>query len=325
MGPGLKTSLMLPTHTGAAGFEFPESDVIAQLAIAAERASFDAVHVTDHPVPPTTWVESGGHHALDPMVTLTHVASASTTLRLHTHLIVDGYRNPFILAKAAATIDLISRGRLILGIGAGYLEPEFAALGAVFEHRNRNSDEVVEALRAAWTGEPVDLDGQHFKAAGNAMLPRPFQRPGPPIWIGGNRRLAQLRAVRYGDGWAPLPAGDRRASLTRTAKMSDAADLARGIEGLRELAAEHGRTLPLEIVFVPLGSRTFKNCANTGMIIAGAEEMAAVGVTYLAAELPAESPARHLRLIEIYSENVLPRIAEIGARAPAPERHEEEP
>jgi alkanesulfonate monooxygenase SsuD/methylene tetrahydromethanopterin reductase-like flavin-dependent oxidoreductase (luciferase family) len=84
----------------------------AELARPAEAAGFDAVHVTDHPFPPADWVADGGHHSLDPFVTLAHVASVTESLRLHTHLVVGAYRNPFLLAKAAATLDVLSTGGL---------------------------------------------------------------------------------------------------------------------------------------------------------------------------------------------------------------------
>jgi probable F420-dependent oxidoreductase len=307
----MKMSLMLPTHAVDSVPEFIDPAVIATLARRAEAAGFDAVHVTDHPFPPAEWVASGGHHALDPFVTLAVVAAATESLRLHTHLVVGGYRNPFLLAKAASTLDVLSRGRLILGLGAGYLEGEFDALGANFGKRNADNDEVVAALLAAWSGEPVHQKGMGWEADGNAMLPRPLQWPRPPIWIGGNSSRAQRRAVELGDGWAPFPAGDRGAGLTRTARMSDAADIAAAVASIAELAAERGRVEPLEIVFAPLGSRTFKNCADAAMVIEGAGAMKAAGVTYFTIEFPARSRHEYEALIELYGEKVLPAVADL--------------
>jgi probable F420-dependent oxidoreductase len=307
----MKMSLMLPTHAVDSVPELATPRAVAELARSAEAAGFDAVHVTDHPFPPAEWVAQGGHHSLDPFVTLTHVAAATETLRVHTHLVVGGYRNPFLLAKAAATLDVLSEGRLILGIGAGYLEAEFEALGANFKQRNADVDAVILALMAAWSGEPVEQEGLGWKAAGNAMLPRPLQRPHPPIWVGGNGPRAQRRAVELGDGWAPFPTGDRGAGLTRSVRMSDAADVAAAIAAISEQATNRGRVDPLEIAFAPLGSQTFKNCGNAAMVIEGAAEMAVAGVTYFTIEFPARSRREYEQLIELYGEKVLPEIARL--------------
>src|SRR5256884_3273244 len=148
-----------------------------EIAAASEAAGFDAVFVTEHPFPGDAWLAHGGHHALDPLVALSFAAAATTRLRLQTNLYIAAYRNPFLSAKAVATLDVLSGGRVILGVGAGYLEPEFAALGVDFEERHELTDEALHAMEAARAGESVALDGRHFTATGNTMLPRPVQSP----------------------------------------------------------------------------------------------------------------------------------------------------
>jgi probable F420-dependent oxidoreductase len=163
------------------------------------------------------------------------------------------YRNPFLVAKAAATLDVLSGGRLLLGVAAGYLEGEFAALGADFAARNETCDEGLRALRAAWTGEPVALEGRGFAARGNVQRPPPRQRPGPPLWIGGNAPRAIRRAVEHGDGWLPFPAPARLAGHVRTAALETLAGLRAGIARAREHAAAIGREAPFDVAFVPFG------------------------------------------------------------------------
>ncbi len=136
----MRLSVGLPTHRVDRADEFVTADAVAQLAAAAEAAGFDAVFVTDHPFPTDGWLAHGGHHALDPLVALAFAAAATRTLRLHTNLFVLAYRNPFVSAKAIATLDVLSGGRVILGVGAGYLEGEFDALGAPFDERNDATD-----------------------------------------------------------------------------------------------------------------------------------------------------------------------------------------
>jgi probable F420-dependent oxidoreductase len=223
------------------------------MARSAERAGFGSLYVTDHPIPGEAWLRSGGHHTLDPFVTLSFAAAATSRIRLQTHVLVLPYRNPFLVAKAAATLDALSGGRLTLGVSAGYLESEFAALGVPFAERNQRADEAIPALRAAWSGERVALEGLGFRAEGNRALPMPLQKPGPPIWVGGNSRRAIRRAVELGDGWLPFPAPKRLASHVRTAALTNLAELRAGIDYAREHAAKIGRRAPLDVCFVPFG------------------------------------------------------------------------
>src|SRR5206468_1337105 len=106
---------------------------VSELAIAAERAGFHGFACTEHPAPTARWLRAGGHQTLDPFVALGHVAAVTTELRLLTHLAVLPYRNPLVLGKAAATVDRLSNGRFILGVGVGYLKAEFHAVGTDFE------------------------------------------------------------------------------------------------------------------------------------------------------------------------------------------------
>lgn len=286
----MRFSVQLPTDQVAQGAEFVGPAAIADVARAAEAAGFDAVSVTDHPFPPARWVAAGGHHALDPFVALSFAAAATTRLRLLTQVIVLPYRNPFLVAKAASTLDVLSGGRLILGVAAGYLEPEFTALGADFANRNDVTDAAIDAIRAAWTGAPVDLAGRGFAANGNAQLPRPAQASGPPIWVGGNSRRAIRRAVERAEGWHPFPAPAQLASHARTAAMESLDDLRAGIAFAREHAAKVGRTQPLDVCLVPFGFGMGDRGVNDPeRLRADVARYAEAGVTWLAFTLPAPS------------------------------------
>ena len=195
----------LPTQRVDRLEEFVTGAAVAEMSRAAESAGFDAVFVTEHPFPEKSWMDTGGHHALDPFVALSFAAAATTRIRLQTHLCVLPYRNPFLTAKSVASLDVLSGGRVILGAGTGYLEAEFAALGVDFAERNELTDEAIVAMKAAWSGEPLSLSSRHFDANDNFALPRPVQQPHPPIWIGGNSKRAIRRAVELADGWAPMP------------------------------------------------------------------------------------------------------------------------
>jgi alkanesulfonate monooxygenase SsuD/methylene tetrahydromethanopterin reductase-like flavin-dependent oxidoreductase (luciferase family) len=150
-----------------------------------------------------------------------------------------------LAAQQVATLDRLSGGRMILGIGAGYLEGEFLALGADFATRNERTDESIRLMREAWTGESI---------GGNTMAPTPAQKGGPPIWIGGNSRRAIRRAVELADGWSPFPSGPPKAAMrTRTTSLMTADDLRAAVAYAREHAEAVGRAAPLDVIFMPVG------------------------------------------------------------------------
>ena len=246
----MKISLGLETARSDSPEEFVNAEAIAEMAKAAEDAGFDAVFVTDHPFPDDAWLDSGGHHALDPFVALAFAAAATTTIGLHTNLYVASYRNPFLSAKAVATLDALSNGRVILGIGAGYLEAEFAALGVDFAERNDLTDEAIVMMKRAWTESGVQAKGAHFDAsAGHTMLPRPVQPGGPPIWIGGNSKRAIRRAVELADGWMPMPNPAKFAARRHSPALESLDDLRAGIAYGREHADKVGREKPIGVMY----------------------------------------------------------------------------
>jgi probable F420-dependent oxidoreductase len=296
----MKLSLGLETSRTDAPDEFTTAEAIAEMARCAEDNGFDAVFVTDHPFPDDEWLAGGGHHALDPFVALAFAAAATTTLRLHTNLYVASYRNPFLSAKAVATLDHLSGGRVVLGIGAGYLEPEFAALGVEFDERNDLTDEAIVMMKKAWTSDGITEQGAHFDAsAGHTMLPRPVQPGGPPIWIGGNSKRAIRRAVELADGWMPMPNPARYAERRHSPAMESLEDLKQGIAYAREHAEKVGRTTPVGVMYA-LG-------------LDSAESLAEAGVTDLYT-LVWRPPTRAawLKEVERLGKDVVPQVTALG-------------
>src|SRR5689334_20461350 len=145
--------------------EFFTASALMRMAQVAEGAGFGAVNVTDHPFPPAKWVAAGGHHDLDPITALAFAAAATKSILLHTNIYVAAYRNPFLSAKMVATLDTLSGGRVIFGVGAGYLTPEFAALGVPFERRGARLDRALDAIVQAWSGQPVTAANDEWEAA----------------------------------------------------------------------------------------------------------------------------------------------------------------
>jgi probable F420-dependent oxidoreductase len=305
----MRCSVLLHTQRVDLGSEFVSADAVASVARAAERAGFDSVSVTDHPFPQDEWMRSGGHHALDPFVALSFAAAATSRIRLLTFIYVLTYRNPFLSAKSAASLDVLSGGRLIFGVAAGYLEPEFDALGVAFAERDDLADEAIRAMKAAWSDEAVHFEGRHFVARGHTALPRPAQKPHPPIWIGGNSRRAIRRAVELADGWMPIFNPAQHASRRRTPAIESAADIRERLVYAAEVGERAGRRAPLEVALTARGLGTFGTPKfDRDGFVADVVELHAAGVTYLNVNLAAATRAEHADRIARFGQEVLPRL-----------------
>jgi probable F420-dependent oxidoreductase len=175
---------------------------LVELSRTCEEVGFDSVWVTDHIILPTELREPYGH-LLEPLITLASIASATERLRLGTSCIVLPQRNPILLAKQAAALDVFSKGRVILGIGAGWAEPEFRFLNADFARRGKVMDESIRLMKSLWKDEAVNFNGDFFHVKGALFFPKPVKRD-IPVWIGGNGRSAVRRTIRLGDGWHPV-------------------------------------------------------------------------------------------------------------------------
>jgi probable F420-dependent oxidoreductase len=244
----MKVNVSLPFDRIQYKEEFLSAAGIVAVAQVVERAGFNAAYDTDHPVPTGRWLDAGGHYAQDPFVILSFVAAATRRLRLQTGILVLPYRNPFITARAVNTLDVLSGGRVELGVGAGYLKGEYKALGVDFERRNEMMDEYLKALKGAWGADEFRFEGAGYSAVGNRILPRPLQQPHPPLLIGGNSKRAIRRAVELGDGWNPFFSPSSVSATTRTAVMADDMDLGRGIAYMREHCEKIGRRQPPEVI-----------------------------------------------------------------------------
>jgi probable F420-dependent oxidoreductase len=304
----MKMSLQLPTDHVRALDEFITAAAVGEMALAVEAAGADAVNCTDHPFPNDEWMATGGHHALDLFVTLSFAAAHTTRLRLHTNLSVIPYRSPGVLAKSVATLDQLSGGRTIVGVGAGYQEPEFEALGADFANRNQLTDDGIRTVTAIWSGESVN---------GNTALPRPAQRPRPPIWVGGNSKMAMRRAVELGDGWCPVPNPRALVARRRTSSLETVDDFRVKVAELRAHAASVGRTGPFELPFMPFsGLPRDHSAAATDEFVRQAEELAQAGATYLVVSPQAETRAQFLAEVAHLGATLVPRIDGIEVTSP---------
>ena len=219
----------------------------ARIAQQGEAMGYDYLTLTDHVVLPDVSVpgypysESGEFMSNTPterheLLTATAFIAAKTSrIRLVLAVLVVPHRPAVLAAKMLSTIDVLSEGRLVIGIGAGWLKAEFdAVVTTPFAERGAVTDEYLEAFRALWTQEHAQFDGRYTKFADLIFLPRPVQQPHPPIWVGGESGPSLRRAARFGDAWYPI--GSNKRHLLDTLPR-----LAAGIARLRKLVAEAGR------------------------------------------------------------------------------------
>ncbi len=280
---------------------------IIAVASAGESAGFHGFGFTDHPAPSQRWLESGGHDALDPFVAMGFAAARTTTLRLIPNIVVLPYRNPFIVAKAGATLDLLSGGRFTLAAGAGYLKGEYAALGVDHAERNDLFDEALDVLKAIWTSDNVSFSGRHFSARGVTAHPRPVTEPHPPIWIGGNSSQARQRVADRGQGWCPFLAPPDLAQTARTVALDSPERLALAIDDLRRRLDAVGRDpASIDIAFAnPAGGNPAADSFDADAHLAGLDRLAALGVTWTQVGLPGDSVGHVRETLQRYGELVI--------------------
>ena len=307
----MKFAFTYPMHSHPYNPEFVTGAGVAAVAAAAEAAGFDGFGFTDHPAPTQKWLDAGGHDALDPFVAMGFAAAHTTTLRLIPNVVVLPYRNPFVVAKAGATLDLLSGGRFTLAVGVGYLKREFAALGVNFDERGALVEEALGVIRAVGTGDDISVEGRHFTAAGITAHPRPTAPP--PIWSGGNTAAARRRVATHGDGWCPFPAAGVLAQTARTDPMDSLETLRAGIDDLRRRLDEAGRDpATVDVTFsnavggVP-GTDDFDAAAYLG----GVQQLADLGVTWIQVQVPGESLARATDVIAQFGEQVIAKLAKL--------------
>jgi probable F420-dependent oxidoreductase len=272
---------------------------IAQCAEILDGAGIDACFVTDHPAPSRSWLDTGGHVTVDPFVALATAAAVTRTLRVHTHCLIPAYRDPLLTAKAVATLDAISDGRVILGVAVGYLEAEFAALGVPFAERFARFDAALVGMKRAWAGADETT----------VVLPPPVQRPHPPIWVGGNTAAAMRRAIEHGDGWAPFPASTRTANAVDTNSIDNVDTLARAIARFRTLAADAGRDPDsFDICFAPFSHPGHKDVVDPDVFVAEARALAEAGVTWLTFHFPKPTLGEFRAAVETYATEAFPKV-----------------
>ncbi|HEU5192624.1 MAG TPA: LLM class F420-dependent oxidoreductase [Methylomirabilota bacterium] len=270
----MKLSVEFPSVSYREG---PEA--VQRMARALERIGFDHIDIFDHVVmghpiegrPPGPY--NAGMPILEALMTLAHLAAVTTRVTLGTEVLVLPQREPVLVAKQVSTLDTLSGGRVRLGVGVGWQEAEYEALGESFRTRGARMDEAITLMRAYWGEARVDFAGVHYRAVAMAMEPKPPQGRQIPVWIGGYSDAAFRRVGRLGDGWL-------------ASRITDAADARRSIESIRRHAEAAGRdpaSIGLQSMVAPPprdaeGKRFY---AEADRVVARVAELKAMGFQWV--------------------------------------------
>ena len=241
------------TMPGRGPLAKPES--LAAIAKHGEELGYDMLTVSDHIVVPreisSTYPYSQGGEfpgsafgeTLETLTFLSFLVGQTSRVRLGTSVMIVPHRSPVVTAKALATLDVLSQGRVVVGVGAGWMREEFEVLELPpFEERGAVTDEYILAFKELWTSDNPHFEGKYCRFSNLTFLPKPVQKPHPPIWVGGESRRALRRAAELGDGWFPIGANP-------AFPMGRPEQLRQGIERLASMARQAGRQ-PSEIEIV---------------------------------------------------------------------------
>lgn len=276
---------------------------LLQVAKTADRLGFFYVGVCDHVAIPRSLADAMGTVWYDTMATLGFIAAATEHTRLLTHVSVLPYRHPLMTANAIATVDKLSGGRAILGVGAGHVEAEFEAFGVPFAERGKILDECIDVVDLALREQFTSWHGKYFNYDDLAVDPRPVQTPRPPIWVGGWKGPALRRVAERGDGWLPQGGGrdNMRAAIAEITTMREAAG---------------GEPLELGTLTEPLylgdpdfdtGKRTMTGSADA--IAESLREYVDMGCSHLQVRFRNRSLSELLDQMEAFGAGVLPHLA----------------
>jgi probable F420-dependent oxidoreductase len=297
-----------------------ERTTIEAVARMADDLGFDSIWCNDHVVIPgpsdgggaepayaAAYGQQRRQNVYEPLITLAYLAAVTRRVRLGTSVYLLALRNPVLAAKQAISLDRLSDGRLVLGVGVGWLEGEFAALGVPYRERGSRTDEAIGVFKALCGQDSAEFQGRHHSFAGVEFLPKPVQQPHPPLWIGGRSDAAIRRAARVGDAWHPShltvdelrqQIAELRAECERAGRSPDQVLVTTRRKLARSAStpeAEHDRVLQ----------------GDAGAIAATVAELEQVGVAHLLVELPGASEAELLESLDSFGREVLAEIAHV--------------
>lgn len=283
------------------------ANIIRHTAVRAEQLGYDSLWVSDHVIVPEANVANFGETVFDPFVTLGVAAGVTRRVKLGTTVLIVPYRNAIVTAKMVSTLDALSGGRFILGIGAGWVAAESAMLGLPFAERGPMTDEYLRAMQVLWTDPEPAFAGKYNRFSGLKFQPLPVQKPHPPIWVGGHSRAAWRRTVEFGAAWHPinLPVEDLRRGRAELAALAQAAGRPAPAITLRNdlQIVQPGTPAP------PSAHRGQVLVGPPAELIAQIRERQAAGVEHLVLEFLAADGTELDNQMTVFAEQIKPALS----------------
>lgn len=279
--------------------------IVRTMAKVLEDAGLSACLTSEHPAPSAQWLHNdpGAHDCVDPLTALAFVAGATERLMVFTNVLILPFRNPFLAAKQAASLQVMSDNRLLLGVGVGYMQAEFEALGVDFKERGALMDEAIETMRLAWSGGAVSAKGRHFDAVG--IEPRPVPDRLPPIWVGGGSDRALERAAMHGDGWVPYFTVPTNSPEVRKSAVVDMDHFGEKLAKLRARRDELGRSGPFDLAVAPPFRPKEASGANAHRFLDEVHQLAEHGVNWIWTSVPAASLEEYCDIVRWFGQDVV--------------------
>lgn len=295
---GLTTPIVTLTARGHGAWEADAGPAeLREIAIAADRLGFHHLTCSEHVAIPRDALATRGARYYDPLATLGWLAAFTERIRLATHVIVLPYHHPLEVAKRYGTLDVISNGRLILGVGVGSLEAEFDLLGVDFAGRGPRYEDALRALRAVLGRREPEYHGTHYSIAGFVVDPHARQER-VPIWLGGRTERSLRRALTFGDGWDPF-----YLTVDELGRLLERARKWRVWEERRE------RGEPFELVFSPDEVYDVTRPAEREAMRALLQRYQAIGATVLTLRFRSTSCAHLVDQLETFAREIAPELA----------------
>ena len=290
-------------------------DALVGLAQRVEELGFDSVWVSDHVVLPVKvesrypYSSSGAfgigsdEDILEPFTALTFIAAMTRKVRLGISVLVLPYRHPVLNTKQLVTLDVLSGGRTIVGVGAGWMKEEFHALDADYEHRGLVTDEHIKVFKALCTQDEPAFNGEHYRLEGIKLFPKPVQKPHPPVWVGGTTRRAMRRAAVLGDGWHVV-----RMRPQELGRRSQELLMIRSEAGLSKDGFEVSIRGVLDVTDAPLGDGRIPLTGSASEIIEDIRAYEEAGASHIVFGPRARSIEEARSTVERFMSHVMPKL-----------------
>jgi len=301
----MKFGITIPLHRDV------EVKTNLKLALRCEELGFDSIWISDHVILPKNYKSRFSEILYDPFVLLASIAARTKKINLGTSVLILPYRNPIVVAKMVSTLDMLSDGRVVFGVGPGWMKEEFETLGVPYGDRGRRSDEYIRIFKELWGKDEPKFEGEFYNFSKIKFYPRPLQEPHPPIWIGGNSNKAIRRAIQLGDGWHPVWFGPDEMLEKINLLKKHAIDAGRSLENFTFSIRNRLRIIKKgektrDDSTKWRGDHTFHFYGTTKEIIKYIEQFKDIGVSHIVFDIDVRNDSEMFNTLDIFSKEIMP-------------------